>query len=149
MCQCHRKNFFIVKLVSAVWPSSVTDNLRQWYHTILGYDMFVKVAFFLWFLSLQKVVFFLWNYKKYKVCWNNYSLSCSKNKDVVDISEKNFLPIWSRFWPVVRLLEIDEFCLIQQVDNSWTDGVCPTRVSIQHHRLGSTYLQSMAGLWTY
>ena len=31
--------FFIVRPVSAVRPSSVTDNLRGKYHAILDYDM--------------------------------------------------------------------------------------------------------------
>ena len=38
MCQFHSK-LFIVWLVSAFRPTSVNDNLRERYHTILGYDM--------------------------------------------------------------------------------------------------------------
>ena len=37
MCQFHSK-IFIVRPVSAVKPSSVTENLRGRYHTISGYD---------------------------------------------------------------------------------------------------------------
>ena len=38
MCQFDRK-IIIVRLVSAVRPSSVTDNLRGRCHTISGYEM--------------------------------------------------------------------------------------------------------------
>ena len=38
MCQFHSK-IFIVRVVSAIRPSSVTDNLRERYQNISGYDM--------------------------------------------------------------------------------------------------------------
>ena len=38
LCQFYSK-CFIVRLVSTVMPFSITDNLRERYHAISGYDM--------------------------------------------------------------------------------------------------------------
>ena len=44
-CRVYFANFtvkcFLARLVSAVWPSSLTDNLREVYHTISDYEIFL------------------------------------------------------------------------------------------------------------
>ena len=46
ICQFHIKRF-IVRPISAVRPSSVTDNLwgEGWYYNIIGYEMRLKVYY--------------------------------------------------------------------------------------------------------